>query len=72
MSEIVSDLNTLKDSISQKLDEIRGHEIILGQAKKELEGLQEKCSHPNKESQSEYDFTAHWCNDCGKEWSTRR
>ena len=36
----------------------------------ELEKLQERCKHPHKQTQPEYDFTANWCDDCGKHWST--
>src|SRR3989338_4339304 len=35
----------------------------------ELSQLQERCQHPNQKSQPEYDFTAYWCDDCGKNWS---
>lgn len=34
----------------------------------ELSQLQERCKHPNKHSQPEYDFVDYWCNDCGKSW----
>lgn len=47
-------------------------EAMLTKIDNELIQLQERCSHPNQKSQPEYDFTAYWCDDCGKQWSSRR
>jgi hypothetical protein len=72
MPKKVLDLNTIQDSRVRMGMTIRGHEIRLRRAKKDLEILQESCPHPDEQSRLEYDFTAHWCNICGKHWSTRR
>ena len=72
MSETVIDPGSIRASRQRMEMTIKGHELRLKRAKKDLENLQEDCPHPNEKNRSEYDFTAHWCNDCGKSWSTRR
>ncbi len=72
MTETTLDKNAIKE-LRKKIEmAIYGHDLRLRRSKKELENLQENCPHPDKHSRPEYDFTAYWCDDCGKDWSTRR
>jgi len=50
----------------------KGVQAQLTVVENELIELQKRCQHPNLKSKSEYDFTAYWCDDCGKNWSGRR
>jgi hypothetical protein len=45
--------------------------LALQDVEQKLSDLQNGCTHPNKGFQVEYDFTAHWCPDCGARWSTK-
>jgi len=60
---------TLKQEIQNRITAAQERLI---KVKEELAKLQEQCSHPNQQSQLEYDFTAYWCADCDKHWSGRR
>ncbi|OGM99174.1 MAG: hypothetical protein A2915_00160 [Candidatus Yanofskybacteria bacterium RIFCSPLOWO2_01_FULL_41_34] len=44
-------------------------ESVVIEIDNELNQLRKKCEHPNQKSQQEHDFTAYWCDDCGKNWS---
>lgn len=59
----------LRKEIEVHKKEVEG---VLASIDNELTQLQERCLHPTQKSQLEYDFTAYWCNDCGKQWSSRR
>jgi hypothetical protein len=69
--------------IKASVDEIRRRRQVLEQAvetcKQDLENaedaleqFQTTCPHEQEHFRSEYDFVAHWCDDCGRHWSTRR
>lgn len=64
VSQIIEHRERIKLSISYLKQELKNAETKLDQ-------LQETCHHINRHSQTEYDFTAYWCDDCGKDWSTR-
>jgi len=62
----VSEVRELKGKIKLHIDYLKEE---LKRTEAELSQLQESCCHVNQDSQTEYNCTEYWCNDCDKTWS---